>query len=199
MQPSSGSRCAQQGRVSQPRACRLAVQRHHLLPTAPLGVGAAVARRRRCSQRHLHDQVPMRHRTSSGTRVPSHPWWACTPPAPQPPRADVHPTPGGARQQDALGHRRRTRDSPSPCEVSEINARVEAPGVMERRHDVAAEPAPGRPRSRLLARCHGSDARRSGAEHGCNAGAIGSDRRQRDCPITCGAKPRPACHQTPAE
>ncbi len=86
-------------RPSSRTACRLAVQRHHLLPTAPAGVGAAVARRRHCSQHHLHDQVPRRHRPGSGTRVPGHPRWACAPPAPQPPRADLHPPPGGVRQR----------------------------------------------------------------------------------------------------
>ncbi len=81
-------------------ACRLAVQRHHLLSPAPPRVGAAVARRRRRPQRHLHDQVPGRHRPGSGARVPGHPRWTCAPPAPQPPRADVHPSPGGVRQRD---------------------------------------------------------------------------------------------------
>ena len=79
-------------------ACRLAVQRHHLLPTAPAPACSAVVRRRRRSQHHLHDQVPGRHRPGSGARVPGHPGWAGAPPAPQPPRADVHPRPGRGRR-----------------------------------------------------------------------------------------------------
>ena len=64
-------------------------------------------------------------------RVPGHPWWACTPPAPQPPQANIHPRPGNVdatrQRRSPLGPIAEARASTTDTSVARGHRRVSEP------------------------------------------------------------------------